>query len=202
MGWVLRLVETEIEGPPRSTDVMEIDCPGDLGDLADLSLGLSEGKPLLARVQQAVVAAQGRDHAVQRPPCRTCGATCQVKDYRPHQIATLFGQVTIRLPRFRCAGCGGAEAGVGWPAHGRSTRELDQLRAQLSALMPDRVAAGVLEHLLPIDAGIDPETLRAQTFKSGEELVDTATAEPAAAASAITLTLDSTHPGFDLYPQL
>lgn len=68
--------------------------------------------------------------------------------------------------------------------------------------MPDRVAAGVLEHLLPIDAGIDPETLRAQTFKSGEELVDTATAEPAAAASAITLTLDSTHPGFDLYPQL
>jgi hypothetical protein len=26
--------------------------------------------------------------------------------------------------------------------------------------MPYRVAAGVLEHLLPIDAGIDPETLR------------------------------------------
>lgn len=122
MGWVLRLVETEIEGPPRSTDVMEIDCPGDLGDLADLSLGLSEGKPLLARVQQAVVAAQGRDHAVQRPPCRTCGATCQVKDYRPHQIATLFGQIrpshdppaALPLCRLRRGG-GGCRLAGAWP---------------------------------------------------------------------------------------
>jgi hypothetical protein len=25
-----------------------------------------------------------------------------VKDYRDHAVATLFGQVTVRLPRFRC----------------------------------------------------------------------------------------------------
>jgi hypothetical protein len=117
---------------------------------------------------------------------------CQIKDYRPHQIATLFGLVTLRLPRFRCAGCGGAEAGHGWPAHCRSTPELDQVRAQFSACMPYRVAAGVLEHLLPIDAGLDPETLRACTLKVGEELRDAAPAEPATAAAAITLSLDST----------
>jgi hypothetical protein len=58
--------------------------------------------------------------------------------------------------------------------------------------MPYRVAAGVLEHLLPIDAGLDPETLRACTLKVGEELRDAAPAEPAMAAAAITLTLDST----------
>jgi hypothetical protein len=58
--------------------------------------------------------------------------------------------------------------------------------------MPYRVAAGVLEHLLPIDAGLDPETLRACTLKVGEELRDAAPAEPATAAAAITLTLDST----------
>jgi hypothetical protein len=58
--------------------------------------------------------------------------------------------------------------------------------------MPYRVAAGVLEHLLPIDAGIDPETLRACTLKVGADLVDTAATDPAVAASAITLTLDST----------
>jgi hypothetical protein len=110
----------------------------------------------------------------------------------PHQIATLFGQVTLRLPRFRCAGCGGAEAGHGWPAHCRSTPELDQVRAQVSALMPYRVAAGVLELLLPIDAGSDPETLRACTLKVGEDLRDAALAEPATAAAAITLSLNST----------
>src|SRR4051794_23782389 len=86
----------------------------------------------------------------------------------------------------------GQKRGHGWPAHCRSTPELDQIRAQFSACMPYRVAAGVLEHLLPIDAGIDPETLRACTLKLGEELRDTAPAEPATAAAAITLTLDST----------
>jgi hypothetical protein len=116
----------------------------------------------------------------------------QIKDYRPRRIATLFGAVTLRLPRFQCAGCEEAQAGVGWPPHCRSTPELDQLRARLSALMPYRVAAGVLEQFLPVAAGIDPETLRAHTLKLGADLVDTAAAEPAAAAAAITLTADST----------
>ena len=58
--------------------------------------------------------------------------------------------------------------------------------------MPYRVAAGVLEHLLPIDAGLDPETLRACTLKVGADLRDAAPAEPATAVAAITLTLDST----------
>jgi hypothetical protein len=58
--------------------------------------------------------------------------------------------------------------------------------------MPYRVAAGVLEYLLPIAAESDRETLRACTLKVGADLVDTATANPATAASSITLTLDST----------
>jgi hypothetical protein len=65
---------------------------------------------------------------------------------------------------------------------------LDQVRAQFSACMAYRVAAGVLEHLLPIDAGIDPETLHACTLKVGADLIDTVTTNPAVAASAITLT--------------
>jgi hypothetical protein len=117
---------------------------------------------------------------------------CQLKDYRPRQIATLFGQVTVRLPRFRCAGCGTREAAVDWPARCRSTPELDQLQAHLSALMPYRVAAGVLEHLLPVDAGISHESMRGRTLKLGEALRDAVALEPTTAAPAITLTLDST----------
>jgi hypothetical protein len=106
--------------------------------------------------------------------CRSCAAACQVKDYRPHRIATVFGLVMIRLPRFRCAGCGGAEAGVGWPAHCRSRPEFDQLRAHLSALMPYRITAGLLEHLLPVDAGINSETLRRRDcfLRSTVNLID------------------------------
>jgi hypothetical protein len=36
--------------------------------------------------------------------------------------------------------------------------------------MPYRVAAGVLEHLLPVAAGTSPETLRGHTLKVGEHL--------------------------------
>src|SRR6187431_2719152 len=192
MGWVLRLVETGVEGSSRSVDVLVIDPSGDLDDIAALGLTLAQGKQLVALVQQEIVTVQSRDHALRRPLCRSCGTACQVKDYRPHQIATVFGQVALRLPRFRCPGCGGAEAGHGWPAHCRSTPELDQVRAQFSACLPYRVATGVLEHLLPIDAGSDPETLRACTLKVGATLVDTAATNPAVAASAITLNLDST----------
>ena len=73
----------------------------------------------------------------------------------PHQNATLFGQITLWLPRFRCTDCSGLEAGHSCPAHCRSTPELDQLRAQFSACMPYRVAAGVLEHLLSIHIRLD-----------------------------------------------
>jgi hypothetical protein len=171
MGWVLRLIETEPDSPARGVDVMEIRRPRDLGSIADLGLTLPEAKRLLASVQQAMVAAQARDHAVLRPDCSSCGGKCRVKDLRLHQIATLFGAGTVRLPRFVCAGCGRGEPGISWPSHCRSAPELDQLQAHLSALMPYRVAAGVLAHLLPIAGGKSPETLRGHTLKVGKYLI-------------------------------
>ncbi|HZH45845.1 MAG TPA: hypothetical protein VEY31_04350, partial [Roseococcus sp.] len=181
------------EGEERSTDVMRIARPDDLADLATLGLSLAEGKRLLAGVQREIVAAQTRLHAVRRPECRGCGAACRVKDYRQHAIATLFGQVAVRLPRFRCAGCGAAEAGVGWPSHARSTPELDRLRAQLSALMTYRTAAALLAQLFPVDAGADPETLRRHTLKAAEALpVRAEPKPPPTGAEAIVATLDST----------
>jgi hypothetical protein len=192
MRWVLRLVETETDSPVRGVDVLEINRPRDLGDIANLGLTLAEAKQLLARVQQAVVGAQAHDHVVLRPDCSCCGGRCHRKDWRLHQVATLFGRVTVRVPRFRCAGCGHIETGISWSSHCRSTPELDQLRAHLSALMPYRVAAGVLTHLLPVDAGTSPETLRGHTLKIGEQLQDVVAVKPAVVASAITITLDST----------
>ena len=190
MRWALRLVETGAEGEARCTDVMEITRPDDLEDIADLGLTLAEAKLLQARVQQEISAAQARGHAVRRPNCRSCCGTCHLKDYRDHRIATLFGQVTVRLPRYRCAEC---RAGVGWPSNCRSTPELDQLQAHLSALMTYRVAASVLEQMFPVDAGkSDGETLRTHTLKLGERLQDRAVLAPTTAATAIAISVDST----------
>ena len=192
MRWVLRLVETEADSLGRGVDVMVISRSRDLGDIANLGLTLPEGKQLLARVQQAVVTAQAHGHVVLRPNCLSCGGGCHIKDWRLHQVATLFGTVAVRLPRFRCASCGHSTTCISWPSHCRSTPGLDQLRAHLSALMPYRVAAGVLTHLLPVDAGTSPETLRGHTLKIGERLREAPAVKPATAASAITVTVDST----------
>ena len=116
MAWIVRLVSLGAEGEERSTDVLRIARSDDLTDLASLGLTLAESKQLLAGVQQEIVAAQARVHAARRPECRNCGTACRMKDYRQHGIATLFGQVTVRLPRFRCAGCEHDRGGRGLAA--------------------------------------------------------------------------------------
>ena len=192
VAWIVRLVKIGTEGEGSCTDVMEINRPDDLGDIADLGLTLAEAKRLLAGLQQEIVAVQARDHAVRRPICPHCSRICHVKDYRSHVVATLFGQVTLRLPRFRCAVCGGIEAGIDWPSHGRSTPELDQLQAHLSALMTYRTAADLLAQMFPVDAGTDPETLRRHTLKTGKALGECAATRSGTVASAVVITLDST----------
>jgi hypothetical protein len=192
MAWVLRLVETGIDDPARIIDVMDIRPLGALGDIANLGLTLAEAKQILARLQQVVVSVQADDHAALRPDCSSCGHACHVKDWRLHRVATLLGTVAVRLPRFRCAVCGHSETGISWLSYCRSTPELDQLRAHVSALMPYRVAAGLLAHVLPVEAGMSPETLRRHTLKAGEQLRDAAVAKASAPVSAITVTVDST----------
>jgi hypothetical protein len=89
VAWIVRLVKIGGEGEEQATDVIEINRPEDLGDIADLGLTLADAKLLLAGLQQEIVTAQARDHAVWRPACRRCGGVCRVKDYRDHSGATL-----------------------------------------------------------------------------------------------------------------
>jgi hypothetical protein len=70
---------TGTDGEKQSVEVVEINRPDGLVDIADLGLTLAEGKLLLAGVQQEIVAAQARGHAVRRPDCRSCGVVCCVK---------------------------------------------------------------------------------------------------------------------------
>jgi hypothetical protein len=99
-----------------STDLIEICRPEGLGDIANLGLTLPEAKQLLASVQRAVVSGQADSHGLQRPCCPACSGKCHLKDWRGHRIGTLFGEVTVRLPRFRCTACNRTETSVGWPS--------------------------------------------------------------------------------------
>ena len=121
--------------------------------IANLGLTLAEAKQLLARVQCEISTAQAREHAVRRPVCPCGEDICREKGYRDHSVATLFGQVTMRLLRFLCALCGRIETGINRPWRCRSTPELDRLRAHLSGLMRYPMAADLLEQMFPVDAG-------------------------------------------------
>src|ERR1700752_3871231 len=192
MRWVLRLIETGMPSGVAGVDVMEISRPDGAGNIADLGLTLSEAKQLLARVQQAIVAAQAGDLAARRPECPSCRGWCHVNGRRCPLFPTPFGQGTVQLPRFRCVSCGHIARCVTWPSHCRSTPELDRLRAHLSALMPFRIAADMLTHLLPADVGMSPETLPAPPLKMGKHFGAPPKAEPIAAAMSITVTTVST----------
>jgi hypothetical protein len=58
--------------------------------------------------------------------------------------------------------------------------------------MTYRVAAELLVHLLPVDAGKSPEILRSHTLQVGEQLGGAAADQPTTAAAAIAVSLDST----------
>ena len=51
VAWILRLVKIGADGENQSADVMTINRPDDLGDIATLGLTLAEGKLLLAGLQ-------------------------------------------------------------------------------------------------------------------------------------------------------
>jgi hypothetical protein len=108
--WILKLAAAGGEG--SCVDIMEISKPDDLGDIVSLGLTIIETKQVLARVQREICTAQAREHAVRRPVCPCRNKICRVKDYRDHAVATLFGQATLKLPRFRCAACGRIDTGI------------------------------------------------------------------------------------------
>ena len=88
MVWILRLVQVGADGKAPFVDVMTINRPDDLDDIANPGLTVADGKRVLAGSQQEIVAAQAKGHSVQQPECRSCSGVCHLKDYRNHRDAS------------------------------------------------------------------------------------------------------------------
>jgi hypothetical protein len=72
-----------------------------------LGLNLSEGKALLAGVQDLVVAHQVHEHLEQRRACPHCHRQYTSKDAGTTVISTVFGRVEVANPRWkRSVPCG------------------------------------------------------------------------------------------------
>lgn len=108
-------------------------------------------------------------------PCRACGVDRNIKDYRSRTLHTLFGNVTMRLPRFHRCAC--EQIGSGrvlryvWPGTDLlpsiNTPELMAMHAALGARMPCREAAFVLSSLLPCERPCRHTTVRNHLLQVG-----------------------------------
>ena len=78
MVWIVRLVQVGADGEAPFVDVMTINRPDDLDDIANLGLTVADGKRVLAGLQQEIVAAQAKSHSVQRPECGSCSGVCHL----------------------------------------------------------------------------------------------------------------------------
>src|SRR5918997_3082413 len=121
---------------------------------AALGPGLEEGKAVLAALQRHLVAAQVEEHCRGRRRCDRCGAQRPPKDLRPRRLASLFGVVAVRAPRFGPCRCGVACRRSLTPAAevmpDRCTPEYERAVAAMGAALPYRRALRLLGEFFPL----------------------------------------------------
>ena len=160
VGEVLQLVETGTDNRARSVDVMEISRSADLGEIANLGLTLPEA----SRSWRACSKRWWR-----RKPTimRHCGRTARPAAGDATSRTGGFIRSRRCSARWRCGFRGFAAPAVVAPRLvSAGHRIVGRHRSWISCELifppscPFRVAAGVLAHLLPVEAGKSPETLR------------------------------------------
>ena len=77
-----------------------------------LGVNLTEGKALLAGVQDFVVAQQAREELEQRRACPHCRRRYTTKDSGSTPVSTVFGRVEVPNPRWNRCGCGRSVPGL------------------------------------------------------------------------------------------
>src|SRR3982751_2890695 len=154
---------------------------------ATLGLGLEEGKAILAAVQRHLVAAQVDEHCRGRRRCDRCGAQRPLKDWRPRRLASLFGVVAVRAPRFGPCRCGVACRRSLTPVAeimpDRCTPEYERVAAAMGAALPYRRALALLGEFFPLGDAPAVETARQRTMRVGARLERAALVPPQAPAA-------------------
>lgn len=139
----------------------------------DVGLRLADSKQILGRLQEIVVGEQLQRHCEAMRPCPGCHRQRHVKDHRRRRFDTLFGRVSLRVPRFDgCRHCG--ERHITSPVSDllpeRVSPELRHLQAKLAVQLPYRQAATLLHELLPETGGLNHATTRNRTLAVGKRI--------------------------------
>ena len=129
-----------------------------------LGVNLTEGKALLAGVQDFVVAQQAREELEQRRACPRCRRRYTTKDSGSTPVSTVFGRVEVPNPRWNRCACQTEGPQTFRPMrtwlNGQTSPEMLYLETKWASLIPFARAADLLKEVLPVGDLVNAETVR------------------------------------------
>jgi hypothetical protein len=130
---------------------------------------------LLTAVIQVATSALDPGVASVRRRCPHCDGRTRVDSWRPRQVRTACGLITLRRPWYVCRPCGHGfspvDATLALAPRARLSETLTAWVVRLGATTTFREAAAVLEDLTGL--GVAPDTIRAQSERCGTVLAAT-----------------------------
>ena len=166
MKWRVMVELAGVAGPVQSYEVstggpMTAECSAET-----LGLSVAQRKTTLAGLQRYLVQAQAEEYCRNRRRCDHCGAQRPLEDFRHRRLASLFGVVEVRAPRFGPRRCGVASRRPISPAAeimpDRCTPEYERTVAKTGSLLPYRRARAraLLDEFFPLGDTPEVETIR------------------------------------------
>jgi len=154
--WIVRLEAIDADGTTRGvSEPVTITRDLHRAESSDFGLKLSEGKAVLERLQAWFTQFQIDQIAKQDRSCADCETPRRMHDYQSRQIQTLFGKVTVRVPRYHACRCRNdqqqdhAKGEVTDLIPGRTTQEFDHVVAELGARHSFREAVRIMNMFVP-----------------------------------------------------
>jgi hypothetical protein len=169
-------IQVLIESPdalPLSVPVQTIERACDR--IEDAGLRLEEAKAILKGVQEQLVRQQLVEHLQSQRPCPCCHRPRNIKGYHSLRFRSAFGDLALRSPRWLRCSCADPSTPASYSALNallttHTAPELEFLQAKWSAHLSFAAVAALLQDVLPIDAGLNGDTIRTHVFKTAERL--------------------------------
>jgi hypothetical protein len=160
------------DGSEQRQEVLTIE--GRALAMETLGLNLSEGKALLAGVQDVMVAQQVEEHLARCRVCPHCQRRYTSKDSGATLISTVFGRVEVPNPRWNRCCCQTDGPKTFRPMrtwlNGETSPEMLYLEAKWASLMPFARVVDLLKEVLPVADTTNQETVRSHLYVTAERI--------------------------------
>lgn len=158
------------DGPEQNEEVVCLER-GE-ASLATLGLSLAEGKDILRRLQELVLAHQAQDHLEAQRPCPDCHRPRTTKDSGTSPIRTPFGKVELPNPRWHHCSCQAQPTKTFRPIAALqiepTSPELLYLESKWASLVSYGVTTKLLHEVLPVDEKLSDQTIRNHLHRVAE----------------------------------